>query len=57
MQDLYKNNKDFKGYVDRYSRTYSLSIEEVLEHKLVQDVGRHYKELKDSKTDYVEGGT
>ena len=44
MQDLYENNNDFKRYVDRYCRTYSLSVEEALEHNLVQEVGKQYME-------------
>ena len=52
MQDLYENNEDFKGYVDRYCRTYDLSVEEALEHKLVQDVGKHYKELAEAEVQH-----
>lgn len=44
MQDLYENNKDFKRYVDRYCRMHGLSVEEALEHKLVQEVGKQYQE-------------
>lgn len=51
MHDLYEKNKDFKGYVDRYCRTYGVSVEEALEHKLVQDVGKQYKEQAESRVD------
>lgn len=51
MQDLYENNEDFKKYVDKYCRTYRLSVAEALEHKLVQNVGRHYQELAESRVD------
>ena len=44
MQELYENNSDFRGYVNRYCRTYRISVEEALEHKLVQEVGEQYKE-------------
>lgn len=49
MQDLYENNNDFKRYVDRYCRTYGLSVEEALEHNLVQEVGKQYQEPEENQ--------
>ena len=51
MKEFYDSNEDFRNYVDRYCRTYRLSVEEALEHKLVQDVGRHYQELAEGRVD------
>ena len=48
-KELYNTNADFHRYVDRTARKYSegkpISVEELLEHKLVQAVGDAYKEL------------
>lgn len=42
--DLYNKCEDFKEYVDKYCRTYKISLQEALLHKLVQEVGKNYKE-------------
>ena len=42
--DLYNKCEDFKEYVDKYCRTYKISVQEALMHKLVQEVGKNYKE-------------
>lgn len=44
MKDLYKNNKDFQEYVDRYMRGKNVKLEDVLEEKLVKEVGKMYTE-------------
>jgi hypothetical protein len=49
IQDLYENNNDFKRYVDRYCRTYGLSVEDALEHNLVQEVGKQYQEKAEAE--------
>lgn len=49
MQELYENNKDFKRYVDLYCRRYDLSVEEALEHKMVQEVGKQYGEPEEDR--------
>ncbi len=44
MKELYKNNKDFREYVDRYMRGKDVKLEDVLEEKLVREVGKMYTE-------------
>ena len=41
---LYADNADFKLYVDRYCTKHCVSVDEALQHYLVQMVGRMYKE-------------
>lgn len=42
--DLYADNADFKRYVDRYCTKHRVSVDEALQHYLVQMAGRMYKE-------------
>lgn len=48
MKELYEKNKDFRDYVDRYSRKYmegrSIPVEEALEHAVVRQVAEQYRE-------------
>lgn len=48
MNELYEKNKDFREYVDRYSRKYmegrSIPVEEALEHEVVKRVAEQYRE-------------
>lgn len=41
---LYEQNEDFKRYVDRYCVKHRISVEQALQHYLVQAAGRVYKE-------------
>lgn len=41
---LYEQNADFKRYVDRYCTKHRVSVDEALQHYLVQAAGRVYKE-------------
>lgn len=41
---LYAENDDFKRYVDRYCVKHRISVDEALQHYLVQAAGRVYKE-------------
>ena len=41
---LYADNADFKRYVDRYCVKHRISVDEALQHYLVQMAGRMYKE-------------
>ncbi|MBO7449063.1 MAG: hypothetical protein J6U54_01730 [Clostridiales bacterium] len=47
---LYDENKNFREYVDRYSKKYvegkSISIEEALTHLIVKNVGDYYISIK-----------
>lgn len=42
--ELYGKCEDFKNYVDKYSTKHKISVHEALSHKLVQEVGKNYKE-------------
>lgn len=54
MDDIYhlayKNDKNFKLYVDKYCKTYRYSLEEALQHKTVHDVYEYYQE-KENEND------
>ena len=41
---LYADNEDFKCYVDRYCTKHRVSVDEALQHYMVQMAGRQYKE-------------
>ena len=41
---LYADNEDFKRFVDRYCVKHGISVEQALQHYLVQMAGRMYKE-------------
>ena len=45
---LYQKNNDFKRYVDRYCVKHRISVEEALQHYLVQMAGRMYKEQEET---------
>ena len=42
MIELYLSNRDFKAYVDRYCKTYSVSVEQALQHAIVKHVADYY---------------
>lgn len=46
---LYEQNEDFKRYVDRYCVKHRISVDEALQHYLVQAAGRVYKEQAETK--------
>lgn len=41
---LYAHNSDFRRYVDRYCVKHGISVEQALQHYLVQMAGMQYKE-------------
>ena len=45
---LYADNADFKLYVDRYCTKHRISVEQALQHYLVQMAGRMYKEQSET---------
>jgi imidazoleglycerol phosphate dehydratase HisB len=45
---LYAENEDFKRYVDRYCTKHRVSVDEALQHCLVQMAGRMYKEQEET---------
>lgn len=44
MKEFYKSNTDFKEYVDRYCKKHKCSIEEAMQHKIIECVYEQYKE-------------
>lgn len=44
LEDEYKNNTDFREYVDRYCKCYGITVEKALTHELVRQVGLMYLE-------------
>lgn len=40
--ELYKRNVEFKRYVDQYAKKTNLSVVEVMEHRLIKEVGKLY---------------
>ena len=46
---LYAENADFKRYVDRYCVKHRISVEQALQHYLVQMAGMQYKEQMDGR--------
>lgn len=44
MEELYKTNKDFREYVDRYMRNKDVTLEEVLSYAVTRLVARMYVE-------------
>ena len=51
MRQLYSTSKDFRDYVDKHCRNYnegrSITVEEALEHKLVQEYGKMCQEERE----------
>lgn len=51
MKELYEKNKDFRDYVDRYSRKYvdgkSIPVEKALEHEIVKRVAEQHREQEE----------
>lgn len=51
---LYAENADFKLYVDRYCTKHRISVEQALQHYLVQMAGRMYKEQSESYREIIK---
>ena len=45
----YESNQDFQKYVNRYCITYRVNTEAALQHRLVLDVMKYYKDLPKSE--------
>lgn len=46
---FYESNGDFHKYVDRYCTTYRVTTEAALQHRLVLDAMKYYKDLPKSE--------
>ena len=49
MREFYDRNADFKRYVDRYCKTYVLTVDEALEHEIVKQVAAQYREKEETR--------
>lgn len=47
IKDLYYNDKDFKGYVDRYSASRKISPAEALDHVIVINYAKYLEEPRE----------
>lgn len=44
MDEFYQTNSDFRGYVNRFCKTYNLTLEEALQHASVREAAKYYRE-------------
>lgn len=42
-EQFYQNNQEFRRYVDQYCISYGYTVQEALNHALVQEVARYYE--------------
>ena len=49
---MYDNNKDFKEYVDRYTKTYNIGVEIALTHRLVWEYA-NYIHMQEQETTVI----
>lgn len=47
MDEYYKTNADFRGYVDRYAKHNDISTDEALKHSIVREKYLDYLETKE----------
>ena len=43
-QKLYKQDANFKGYVDKYCQNRGFTVKEALQHELIKEVAKYYAE-------------
>lgn len=54
MREIYESNEDFRNYVDKEYKLRSydnpaITIDDILQFKIVQDVAKYYEEKKESR--------
>ena len=54
MREIYESNEDFRIYVDKEYKLRSydnpaITIDDILQFKIVQDVAKYYEEKKESE--------
>ena len=49
MKEYYINDADFRDYVNTYCKKHKTSVEEALQHAIVIEVAKHYKNIKEGK--------
>lgn len=45
IHNEYKYNKSFRDYVDKYCKTYRVTVEEALKHAVVRQAYLYYTEV------------
>ena len=51
-KELYETDDDFRKYVDKTLKSYpGLTVDDLLKHKIVQEVGDYYSERNENKED------
>ncbi len=45
LENEYRYNKNFRDYVDKYCKTYNVTIEQALKSELVRQAYLYYKEV------------
>lgn len=43
-EELFEGNADFREYVHKYCRYYKLKVADALQHAIVREVAKQYKE-------------
>lgn len=60
LMERYQEDKNFREYVDRYCKAYNRTVEETLNHALIQEVARYYADIvarvQPEKSTYVPLG-
>lgn len=56
MREIYESNEDFRRYADKEYKLRSydnpeITIDDILQFKIVQDVAKYYEEKKESRND------
>ena len=49
MKEFYNHNADFRDYVNSYCKKHKTSVEEALQHAIVLEVAKQYKDIKEGK--------
>ena len=49
MKEFYISNADFRDYVKSYCKKHKISIDEALQHAIIKEVAKHYKDIKEGK--------
>jgi hypothetical protein len=54
MREIYESNEDFRNYVDKEYKLRSydnpaITIDDILQFKIIQDVAKYYEEKKESE--------
>ena len=49
MKEFYTNDANFRDFVDGYCKKHKISVDEALQHAIVREVAKHYKDIKEGK--------